>query len=308
MKTLLTILVTSVALLTGVSLAYAQVPQKFNYQAVCRDNSGNVLADQPVVLLMTIRQSFPGGTILYKETHSVVTNNFGLVNIAIGGGMVVLGVFSDIPWGSGDKYLEIEIDAGSGFHSIGTTQLLSVPYALFAGTAESVSEEKHYVGELYGGGVVFWVDHTGQHGLIINMIDLSVTQVWSNVTTAYIETTNDWDGLTNTSNIVGQFGHTASAAQLCIEYINLDYGTGVYSDWYLPSISELNHVWNNLFEVQKALTIDGNAATTTLSTNNSCWSSTEYNGNYAWYFSFRSGDPDYYNKGYATRVRAVRAF
>jgi hypothetical protein len=222
--------------------------------------------------------------------------------------MVVLGVFSDIPWGGGDKYLEIEIDAGSGFHSIGTTQLLSVHYALFAGTAESVSEEKHYVGELYGGGVVFWVDHTGQHGLIINMIDLSVTQVWSNVTSAFIETTNDWDGLTNTSNIVGQFGHTASAAQLCIEYINLDYGTGVYSDWYLPSIGELNHVWNNLFEVQKALTIDGNAATTTLARVPSYWSSSEYSSSLAWYFSFRNGDAENYNKSYAAFVRAVRAF
>ncbi len=105
--------------------------------------------------------------------------------------------------------------------------------------------DKHYVGELYGGGVVFWLDHTGQHGLIVNMTDLSASQEWSNITNISIGTTNDWDGANNTTAITSQSGHTNSAAKLCEDYTNAEYGTGTFSDWYLPSIAELNHVWNN---------------------------------------------------------------
>ena len=115
--------------------SFAQTPQKFNYQAVCRDNIGNIIAGQTVSLRLTIHDLLPGGTVLYKETHNLTTNNFGLVTIAIGGGTVDTGTFSNIPWGAGDKYLEVELDAGSGFNSVGTTQLLSVPYALYAENA-----------------------------------------------------------------------------------------------------------------------------------------------------------------------------
>jgi hypothetical protein len=115
--------------------SFAQTPQKFNYQAVCRDNSGNIIAGQNVSLRLTIHDLLPGGNILYKETHSATTNNFGLVNIAVGGGTLDTGNFASIPWGLGDKYLEVELDMGSGFISVGTTQLLSVPYALYAENA-----------------------------------------------------------------------------------------------------------------------------------------------------------------------------
>jgi hypothetical protein len=117
--------------------AYAQSPQKFNYQAVCRDNGGNILASQPVILRVSIHDLTQSGTVLFKETHSVTTNNFGLVNIPIGGGTLISGNFSTIPWGTGSKFLEIELstDAGLTYNSAGTPQLLSVPYALYANQA-----------------------------------------------------------------------------------------------------------------------------------------------------------------------------
>ena len=96
------------------------------------------------------------------------------------------------------------------------------------------------------------------------MVDLTTTgQIWSNVSqvTQALGTTNDWDGATNTTAIINQSGHTSSAAKLCADYTNADYGTGTYSDWYLPSIAELTHVWNNVYEIQKPLTLDGNSAT-----------------------------------------------
>jgi len=114
---------------------------------------------------------------------------------------------------------------------------------------------KHYVGELYGGGVVYWVDYTGQHGLIVSMVYLSIGQAWSDVSSTLIGASaqSDWDGPGNSNAIIGQNGHTSSAAKLCLDYTNADYGTGTYSDWYLPSRGELNHLWNNIYDVQKAL-------------------------------------------------------
>lgn len=110
----------------------AQVPGKFNYQAVCRDMTGAVIANQSITLRISIHDLTPTGMITYRETHAVTTNEFGLVNIAIGGGTVITGNFQTIPWGTGDKFLEVEINTGGGFISVGTSQLLSVPYALYS--------------------------------------------------------------------------------------------------------------------------------------------------------------------------------
>ncbi|MDD2632085.1 MAG: DUF1566 domain-containing protein [Bacteroidales bacterium] len=177
-------------------------------------------------------------------------------------------------------------------------------------TAAIVAGTPHHVGELYGGGVVFWVDSTGEHGLVVSMVDLSTKQAWSDVA-APIGTTNDWDGKGNTAKIIGQNEHTASAAQLCISYTNDDYGTGQFSDWYLPSIAELNYVWNNFYEVQKALSNYSISSTTPLG-RSSYWSSTEVNvegeGEKAYYFFFGKGFIDKNIKGTKCYVRAVRAF
>ncbi len=169
----------------------------------------------------------------------------------------------------------------------------------------------HYVGELYGGGVVFWVDHNGDHGLICSMIDLSTSQAWSNVASTLIGPTaqSDWDGQSNTNAIIGQSGHTGSAAKLCDDYTNVDYGTGAYSDWYLPTIDDLNLLYNAKRFVSKALDSDLNGATTAI-TKNVYWSSTEDGDALAMSFLFvlfigvGGGD----DKANTFSVRAIRAF
>ncbi|NLO51342.1 MAG: DUF1566 domain-containing protein, partial [Bacteroidales bacterium] len=107
--------------------------------------------------------------------------------------------------------------------------------------------------------------------------------------------------------ITGQSGHTSSAAKLCTDYTNANFGTGTYSDWYLPSVAELNHVWNNFYEVQKALTNDGNAATTPL-LRQAYWSSSERNASLAWAFNFSYGATLSSTKSNTYYFRAVRAF
>lgn len=112
----------------------AQAPQKFNYQAVARNAVGAVLPNQNVKIRASILDGSSTGTSQYSETHSATTNQLGLFNLAIGGGTVVSGNFSNVTWASADKYLKIEMDAtgGSNFSLVGTSPLLSVPYALHA--------------------------------------------------------------------------------------------------------------------------------------------------------------------------------
>lgn len=119
--------------------AISQTPQKFKYQGICRDNLGVVLPNQAVNVRLSIHDLTATGAIAYQEMFSVITNQFGLITLDIGDGVVQQGVFLTVPWQTGDKFLEVEMDLGSGYISMGTTQLLSVPYALHSKTAESIS-------------------------------------------------------------------------------------------------------------------------------------------------------------------------
>jgi hypothetical protein len=125
----------------------AQAPEKFNYQGVARDNSGNILANQAIGLQITIHSGSPNGASVYQETHTVTTNDFGFFNIEIGGGTIVSGVFSNINWGGNSFYNQIEMDAtgGTNYQDLGTVQLLSVPYALFAKTTGTTSGKPYFV-------------------------------------------------------------------------------------------------------------------------------------------------------------------
>lgn len=120
----------------------AQAPQKFNYQAIARNNTGVELANQSVGIRVSILDGGPSGTLVYQETHTKTTNAFGLFNLEVGGGSVVSGNFASIAWGSGSKYIKTEIDptGGSNYNVAGNSQLLSVPYALYANQSASGSQ------------------------------------------------------------------------------------------------------------------------------------------------------------------------
>ncbi|RLD53128.1 MAG: hypothetical protein DRJ05_16850, partial [Bacteroidetes bacterium] len=124
MKTLSTTLI----VLFCTILLNAQPPQAFKYQAVVRDNAGEILQNEDVGIRISIHVVQPEGTIVYQETFFQTTNQFGLVNLQIGNGTPTIGTFSAIDWGSNSKFLETEIDptGGSAFVSMGTSELLSV--------------------------------------------------------------------------------------------------------------------------------------------------------------------------------------
>lgn len=129
------------AFLVLAGTSFAQAPQKLNYQGIARNNSGQPLAAAALGLRITIRDLTATGTVLYQESHSATTNSYGLYNVAIGAGTAITGTFPGIVWATGDKYIQIEIDpaGGTSYSDAGTTQLLSVPYALYAGNAANAT-------------------------------------------------------------------------------------------------------------------------------------------------------------------------
>jgi hypothetical protein len=139
MKRLFTIIVPIAIGIILTAGLFAQAPQKMSYQCVIRNSDGNLVANQSVGIRITILQGTPLGTVVYQETYSPnpQTNSNGLVSIEIGGGIPITGTFSAINWAAGPYFLKTETDptGGTTFTISGTSQLLSVPYSLYAKTA-----------------------------------------------------------------------------------------------------------------------------------------------------------------------------
>jgi hypothetical protein len=184
-----------------------------------------------------------------------------------------------------------------------TVSLSSSGTGAMAGTGSFT----HYIGEEFGGGVIFhlWKDAQGaEHGLIVDKTDLSSTQFWIN---SKVEHTligsaaqSSWDGLSNSNAIVRQTGHVNSAASLCLNSTN-----GGQSDWYLPSVQELNMLWNNYYTVARTFTQISGA---TQMQPDKYWSSTEDDYDGAWNICFLSGNTTNSLKYNSINVRAVRTF
>lgn len=114
----------------------AQTPEKFNYQGIARNNNGDPMTTQNLGLRISI---LSGSSAAYIETHNVTTNNFGLYTLSVGGGVPVSGTINSVNWSSGNKHIKVEIDpnGGSNYSDLGTSELLSVPYAMYSATSGS---------------------------------------------------------------------------------------------------------------------------------------------------------------------------
>ncbi len=186
-------------LVSGISV-FAQSPNLFNYQGVARSSTGAPLVSITIGMRLTIHDGSSTGTIVYQETQTPITNAFGLYNVAVGGGTVVSGTFSAINWGSGAKYLQVELDpaGGTAYTSIGSTQLLSVPYALYSAhaggagsgvtsvvagaglsggtitTTGTISMPNVGTPGVYGSNILIPIIRTDTQGRIISVIDTPV--------------------------------------------------------------------------------------------------------------------------------------
>lgn len=119
--------------------ALAQAPEGINYQAVVRDLAGATITNAPVGLKLALIQTSATGTVVYEESFSTFSNDFGLVNVVFGQGTVITGAFANVDWSAGPYFIEVAADVtgGTSYLVLGNQQLMSVPYALYAKSAEN---------------------------------------------------------------------------------------------------------------------------------------------------------------------------
>jgi hypothetical protein len=399
-------IITIVSALVMTANVWAQAPEKMSYQAVVRDAGNALVSSTSVGMKLSILQGSATGTAVYVETQTPTTNINGLVSIEIGSGTVVSGTFNTIDWSAGPYFIMTETDptGGTTYTITGTSQLMSVPYALHANTADSIAGgvsitetdpvfgastangitaldtanwNNHTIdtdtqldstgiaalgyvaggittevdgsitneiqtisrtgttvtlsngggtfqdsvgvytpgtgiditnnvistsgacglsiGDTYQGGIIFYLDGSGCHGLVAKATDETGTYQWSPYdfnTWAYAS--GIYGGAQNTKKSIARAvvnSQTCPAASVCDNLTS-----GGYTDWYLPSKDELDMMYVNLH-----LQGLGGFA-------NFYWSSTEGGEFKAWFQDFGDGILFLLNKPNYYYVRAVRAF
>lgn len=142
---------TFIALLFAAGL-YAQAPQYFNYQAVVRNSSNELITNSSVGLRIQLLKGSEFGAASYVETHTPQTNSNGVFSLQVGTGTVTLGDFSTVDWSDGPYFLKTEVDpqGGTNYSITSVTQMVSVPYALYAEKAAEV-EKTPTAFNVYGG-------------------------------------------------------------------------------------------------------------------------------------------------------------
>ena len=249
------------------------IPNKFNYQTVVRDTSGHLVINQPVGMRLTLQRG-PQMNNLYTETHQVTTNSSGLLTTTIGTGQPIQGSMDSIDWSLGNVFVKTEIDmaSGSNYSLVSSRELLSVPYAMHARSAnvpglpgpqgpqgprgipgENAQGSNQieccgqglYIGKYHQGGLIFCLDSTRQHGLVVYPTVTSGSNLnrWSYSNCPIVTSITCGSGMQNTINIVSQCSDTMNFAIFCSNFV-----FDGYSDWYLPSLQECELLTLNLIQ------------------------------------------------------------
>ena len=265
MKTVFTIMVA--VLLTAI--VSAQSPEKMSYQAVIRNSSNQLVTNQTVGMQISILQGSPSGTAVYVEIHEPVSNANGLVSLEIGSGTVVSGNFSSIDWANGTYFIKTETDlnGGTNYTITGTSQLLSVPYALHAKTAETITSAVTETDPVFNASAARGISST----------DVSN---WNNKLDSYTETDPVFDAsvasgitatdITNWNNKLGSYTETQNLSEVLtlgndangiqIKNItdptdNQDAATKAYVDFLISQIETLGNsnliLWNKLGSIDE---------------------------------------------------------
>lgn len=199
-RTILTAALSALSIMSALNLN-AQSPEKMTYQAVVRNTSGNLVSNAPVGVRVSILQGSASGTEVFSETHTINSNENGLITFEIGSGTPVSGSVASIDWAAGPYYIknEHDLNGGTNYTLIGTSQILSVPYALYAknGLPDGTNGATvHYTGgqwvsttNLFNSGSYVGVNHTFPIGS--SVFDISATTGPGQWGGMYINTTDD---------------------------------------------------------------------------------------------------------------------
>lgn len=291
-------------------LVFAQVPEQMSYQAIVRNSSGDLITNTSVGVQISILENSDSGPAVYEETHTVTTNENGLLTLQIGLGSVVSGVFSEIDWSSNEYYIlsETDIEGGSNYTITGVSQLSSVPYALQAKKADKLTGYK--IGDFAHGGIVFWLDETGQHGLVCSKVNQSQQTKWFAGTFGTTRAKGDglYSGKSNSNIIISShlsIGDDSNdyAASLCTE-LGVVEDNLLYGDWYLPSAFELKLISQNISTINKTALDNGGENFI----DGFYWSSTEVSNNNAKIVNINDSQESSVLKSSQNPVRAIRSF
>ena len=284
---------------------YGQSPEKMSYQAVIRDASNTLVTNQSIGMQISILQTTITGTTVYAETHTVTTNLNGLVSLEIGTGSTS-DTFSTIDWSAGPYFIKTETDptGGSSYTITGTSQLMSVPFAMYAkssGNGITTDQSDAIVANTAKVGYTE-AAVSANTDVAANTLKVSYTQPIYSVNTFYAELGGYViavrDGGKHGLVVAMQDQGNSSwyeANDLLSDANNHDVNGAKFMDWRLPTKRELNLVYN-----QKSNIVGDFFGI--------YWSSTEYEFNYAWRQYFGDGTQYDGNKDDTVYVRAVRAF
>ena len=228
-------------------ITFAQVPQGISYQAIALNGSGTPVVSSNVRVKLSILDNTTTGTVLYSETHLKTTNAQGLFNLTIGQGTIVTGVFTTINWGTNSKFLKVEMDVtgGTSYVLVGTTQLLSVPYAMAAGNL--VKNNTNYTNNNTSGtgyNVVYTDTEArgfGNSGWIITSLSGSVLGIITGNTATVVYTTTEARAFNGSSwyitSLNGTFKGSASNNNAVVIYTDSEargFGT---NSWTITSLT-----------------------------------------------------------------------
>jgi len=180
------LLIAFVLILTSTMSLQAQTPQGFNYQATVRNADGALIVNENVNFRFNVQQGSATSDAVFTETHLVSTDGLGQINLTIGDGTAVTGDFSQINWSLGSYFLGIELNTGASYVAMGTTQLLSVPFALYAENSGAEASDLQGV-----------LDTGATANLVVSEENLSGIEL---STTGGVTENNDYTGISSSIN------------------------------------------------------------------------------------------------------------
>ena len=280
------------------------------YNTLVLNSSKLLLKNAHLGIKATIIKGDEKGHVIYAETLKGQTNNKGNLTIDIGVGYVVAGKFSNFDFSSGPYIIKLELDPHGGTNYtinisrpfVNLAKGTTAPFKFSVGSKVIV---KRFIGELYGGGIIFHLskDSLGnEHGLIASLQDVSTSAKWGLSGIDFYGFKNASDGKDNYKAMLNNGAEPGTAARIVEKYQH-----DGYKDWYLPALKELLLLYQVKEVIDKILDTDKSEKTKGLERKH-YWSSTGYSASTSWFFSFYNGGATNYGKNYVFNVRAIRAF